>query len=196
MSFNFTKYFRDRWLADEEIKGSVLWREYMDQYGSTTPLSVTTVRKLLRQFKTEKEGNFSCSFQEKEKGTSLKEAICLLQRDFGEENYSRHMVSRWYKRFQSGDHSCQDKKAPGHSRHTEDEQFKGVLALNPFAAPEEIALNLDITKRTVYRRMKNLGYTLKLSRWVPHLLTPLQKQKRVNLSRRLLTMCRRNRRFL
>ncbi|KAH9408499.1 hypothetical protein TYRP_012175 [Tyrophagus putrescentiae] len=164
MSFNHVHYLHHRWLADQEIRGSVLWREYMSQHGEKHPITIDTVRRLLRQFKTEKKTNVK--------------AICSLQRDFGEDNFSRFMISRWYKRFQKGDYSCQDKKAPGHSKNTEDEQLKGVLALNPFATPEEIALNLDITKRTVYRRMKNLGYTLKLSRWVPHLLTPLQKQKR------------------
>ncbi len=61
-------------------------------------------------------------------GISLKEAICSLQSDFGEDNFSRFMVARWYKRFQDGDTSCQDKKGPGFKR-TEDEQFKGVIAL-------------------------------------------------------------------
>lgn len=105
------------------------------------------------------------------------------------------MVARWYKRFQDGDTSCQDKKGPGFKR-TEDEQFKGVIALNPFATPIEIAQNLDISSSTVCRRMKSLGYTLKLSRWVPHLLTPAQKEKRVAFCRKLLDMLDKNPEFL
>ncbi|KAH9392137.1 hypothetical protein TYRP_022162 [Tyrophagus putrescentiae] len=126
------------------------------------------------------------------KGVSLGEAMRSLQNDFGEVNFSRLMVTRWYKRFQSGDTSCQDKKGTGRPRRIEDEQFKGVIATNPFATPAEIAQNLDISSSTVYLRMKNLGYTLKLSRWVPHELTSAQKEKRVAFCRQLLDMLDKN----
>ncbi len=129
-------------------------------------------------------------------GISLKEAVYSLQSDFGEVNFSRFMVTRWYKRFQSGDTSCQDKKTPGGPKRIEDKQFKGVIALNPFATPQEIAQNLDISRSTVYNRMKTLGFTLKLSRWVPHQLTSAQKEKRVTFCRKLLDMLDKNPEFL
>ncbi len=56
MPSNYARYLYRRWNADRQIRGAVLWREYMSQYGADTPITIDVVRKLLREFRSE---NFS-----------------------------------------------------------------------------------------------------------------------------------------
>ncbi len=56
MSSNYARYLYRRWNADRQIRGAVLWREYMAQYGVDTPITINVVRRLLREFRNE---NFS-----------------------------------------------------------------------------------------------------------------------------------------
>lgn len=128
-------------------------------------------------------------------GKSLSAAINSLQCNFGKENFSTKTVAKWYTLFQDGDYNCKNKKKSGRPRQIKDEQFEGIIASNPFASPAEVSQKLDVSTTSVYSRMKSLGYTLKLSRWVPHQLTEMQKKKRVTISRQLLAMKRNNRRF-
>jgi hypothetical protein len=64
-----------------------------------------------------------------------------------------------------------------------------VLGDEPFSSVRQIAYRTRIPKTTVYNHLvHSLGYTVKHLRWVPHTLSLLQKQKRVEKSKALLEL--------
>ena len=65
--------------------------------------------------------------------------------------------------------------------------IKNTVDEEPFLSIRQIAKKTGIPKRSIYIRLTNyLGYVSKHLKWVPHLLSELQKQNRVTISIDLL----------
>lgn len=117
---------------------------------------------------------------------SLEETIESLQSSFGAEQYSQNVVKYWWCRFQEGDYSCDDRQKGGKPRAVPDTDYLEEVAVIPAPTSREIAIKLGVSSSTVIRRLNALGYTLKLERWVPYLLTAGQKAARVRICADLL----------
>jgi hypothetical protein len=64
-----------------------------------------------------------------------------------------------------------------------------TLEMMPFAPIRQIAEMTVIPVTFVFRRLtKSLDFVLKRSRWVPHILSDLQKQARIIMSKELLKL--------
>ncbi len=70
MPSNYANYLHRRWNADRQIKGAVLWREYMEQYGAESPITIDVVRKLLREFRSKNFSSVSSQVDFPEASTS------------------------------------------------------------------------------------------------------------------------------
>ena len=51
---------------------------------------------------------------------------------------------------------------------------------------EEVATSLNVNRSTAFRRLKNMGFDLKLDIWVPHLLTVRNKIEQISAAVSLL----------
>ncbi len=127
---------------------------------------------------------------------SLDETLKSLQSTFSEVHYSTKFVQFWWTRFAAGDHSCEDKQGGGRPKAVSDEELLLAVAVVPAPTSKEIAVRLSVSTRTVISRLKSLGFTLKLDRWIPYLLKEEQKVKRVRFSEMLLAKFREEPTFL
>ena len=106
------------------------------------------------------------------------------------------MVKFWWSRFDTGDFSCEDKQGGGNPKAVSDQDLLASVKVVPSPTPKEIAVQHDVSSKTVIRRLKALGYSLKLDRWIPHELNQINKTKRIEFCAALLDKLERDPEFL
>lgn len=67
---------------------------------------------------------------------------------------------------------------PGHSDFSED-VLLDLLAEDPRASTRDLATKMGYDHVTIYNHLKKLGKVVKTGPWIPHKLTPSNKQSRV-----------------
>ena len=112
-------------------------------------------------------------------GLKPREIQEILNREYGEHALGRSSIYKWSARAKLGYEEVEDEHRPGRPI---DEQLltrvDNTLETTPFASVAYIANTLSSNKATIYRYLtEHLGRVYKHSRWVPHLLTQLQKKK-------------------
>ncbi len=106
------------------------------------------------------------------------------------------MVKFWWSRFDTGDFSCEDKQGGGNPKAVSDQDLLASVEVVPSPTPKEIAVQHGVSSKTVIRRLKALGYSLKLDRWIPHELNKINKTKRIEFCAALLDKLERDPEFL
>ena len=125
----------------------------------------------------------------------------MLQIAYGSECLSRTTVFEWYKRFKSGRESLDDDLRTGRpsTSSTEEnvERVQAAVVSNPKVSIETLAEQLHISEGSVHKILTDdLGKRKICARFVPHSLTPDQKQRRVQASRNLIEAADNDRNFL
>jgi len=107
---------------------------------------------------------------------------------YGESTPSLITVRRWVRRFEEGNMSLEDEPRSGRPRDLAAvELVREHLADNPYATLGSITAALTIPHTTVLRILtERLGLKKFVSRWVPHKLTPEQKDQRACMAQQLL----------
>jgi histone-lysine N-methyltransferase SETMAR len=105
-------------------------------------------------------------------------------------------VALWAKRFRDGRQSVEDDDRIGRpiAATTEENirQVKAIVTEDPFVTIRDLEDITDISLGSLHSILHEyLGLKKVCSRWVPHLLTPAQKEERVETSRSLLSRFRR-----
>ena len=114
-------------------------------------------------------------------GLSVTETLLLVQKAYGNEALNRSNVFRWHSRFRDGRELVEDYKRGGHPKLTQTEvNFAAVADLvknDCQITSRMIAEYLNIPKTVVLRILKeNLGKRKLCARFVPHSLTPEQRE--------------------
>ena len=129
-------------------------------------------------------------------GKSPKDIQLIMKHEFGEHSLGRTAIYNWAAKARLGVENVEDKPRPG--RPIDEELINKVadtIEEEPYASVGYIAQTLGSNKATIYRYLtKHLGRVYKHTKWVPHLLTFEQKQKRVEESKALfeiLLQCQR-----
>jgi len=117
-------------------------------------------------------------------GLSATEALVLAQMTHGNEVLNRSNVFRWYSRFRDGRELAEDEKRDGRPKSTRTEVIIAAVAdlvkNDHGIASRMIAESLNIPKTVVLPILKeNLGKRKFCARFVPHSLTPEQREDRV-----------------
>jgi hypothetical protein len=110
---------------------------------------------------------------------------------YGENTVNRTTVNRWVIKFREcepGRANIVDQPCSGRPVSvTDDKHQKQVLIKHVCRITQkQIAGRLGMSKERVSYIIGLLGYTKVCSRWVPHMLTPEKKQKRVEICEELL----------
>lgn len=116
----------------------------------------------------------------------------LLVDAYGEHALSQSQCEKWFVRFKSGDFDTEDKARPGQPKKFEDDELKALINEDSTQTQEELAKALSVDHTTVGRRLKALGFTRKLSNWVPQKLSSEDVEKRLNICKTLLKKQNRN----
>ena len=110
---------------------------------------------------------------------------------YGQGAVDVRKCQRWFQRFRSEDNRLSDKPREGRPVLLDNDALRAAVEANPMQTVEELARELHVTHSTVHRHLQDLWYVSKLGKWVPHALTPQQKQQRVDICSFLLTRDRR-----
>lgn len=114
----------------------------------------------------------------------------------GEDVPSLRTVQRWIQAFKEGRRTVEDQPRSGRPREavTKDliAHVEAIVQKDPHATLDEIAVEAGISHGSVHVILKEHLRMAKLcARWIPHSLTPQQKEERVDCSRCLLAKMKR-----
>lgn len=104
-----------------------------------------------------------------------------------ETDISLSSVKRWCKKFSSGDLSCNDLSRSGRPKINVADQIREMLEEQPFLSAKYIASELGHSPTAIKSVLINdLGLKKYRRRWIPHMLSEDDKEKRVEYSKEIL----------
>jgi hypothetical protein len=117
-------------------------------------------------------------------GLSATETLVLVLKAYGNEALNRSNAFRWYSRFRDGRKLVEDEERGGRTKSTRNEvniaTVVGLFKNDGRIASRMITESLNIPKTVVLRILKeDLGNRKLCARFVPHPLTPEQREDRV-----------------
>ncbi|XP_017791461.1 PREDICTED: histone-lysine N-methyltransferase SETMAR-like [Habropoda laboriosa] len=95
-------------------------------------------------------------------------------------------VKKWFAKFSLGDFQLDDEPRSGRPSLIDDDVVVNLLQNSPRISTEEVAEELTVDRSTAFRRIKKLGYNLKLDAWVSHWLTEANQLNRISAAISLL----------
>ena len=90
-------------------------------------------------------------------------------------------IRRWFVKFRSGDTTLQNEPRGHRPTACSDELLRNTVEADPRKSVRAIADELGIHHTTVSRRLRAIGKVKKLDSWVPHELTPANKNRRLEV---------------
>ena len=93
---------------------------------------------------------------------------------YGENAVSLRVCYQWFSKFRSGNFSIEDAPRSGRPTVIKNDQVKQIVDQNPQLTTRQIADIASVSKSTISRHLKEIGYVSKLDVWVPHQLTGAQ----------------------
>lgn len=105
---------------------------------------------------------------------------------FGTETTNERTAQWWFKKFRGGDESLEDEERIGRPSDVDNDQLRALVEANPRTTVRELAEELGVSKTTISDRLKQIGKSKKLDKWVPHELNENQKNRRFEVSSALL----------
>jgi hypothetical protein len=133
-------------------------------------------------------------------GLSVTETLVFVQKAYGKEALNRSNVFRWYSRFRDGRELVEDDERGGRPKLTPTEVNTAAVAdlvnNDRRIASRMIAESLNIPKTVVLRILKEgLGKRNSCTRFVPHSLTPEQREDQVTSCQDIIAMADANKNF-
>lgn len=120
------------------------------------------------------------------KGLSTRAAVKEICAVEGDNMVSKSAAAEWFKRFNEGDLSLDDKKRCGRPTVLNDVALVGALNEEKHASTRSLAMKLRVCNKTVHNHLHHLNYKLKRPRQDPYDLTDAQAKKRVEICQQLL----------
>jgi len=128
----------------------------------------------------------ACLLYEFKMHTSAAEAARKICKAFGEEIVSERAAQYWYTKFRLGIESTEDSPHSGRPTILDNSVLKRDIEADPKQTCQGLAEKFCVGKETIRRKLGQIGKVWKLSRWVPHMLTPQHKQCRMQICAALL----------
>ena len=95
-------------------------------------------------------------------------------------------MEKGFAKFHCREFNLEDEPRLGRSSHIDDDVLRTLVQNTPRISTEKVATSLNVNRSTAFRRLKNMGFDLKLDIWVPHLLTERNKIERISAAVSLL----------
>jgi transposase len=105
----------------------------------------------------------------------------------GEGTVAKRTCQFWFNRFRSGDKSLEDQPRSGRPVECDIEALLALVEDNPRITTRELAMELGCYHFTIEYHLEQLGKVSKLGTWIPHELTPANKQQRVTICNSFLS---------
>ena len=107
-------------------------------------------------------------------GKKAVEVHQLLVETYGEHAPVIRTCETWFRQFISGDFDLTDNEHLGAAKKFEDEELQALLDEEPTQSQQQLAQTLNVTRGTIYHRLKVMGKIQKYEKWVPHQLNDRQ----------------------
>ncbi|GFW11282.1 histone-lysine N-methyltransferase SETMAR [Trichonephila clavipes] len=98
-----------------------------------------------------------------------------------------HQGNHWFKKFRSGNLSFYDKARTGRPQALNNEALQAAIEEDSCQTGGELARQFNTSSEMVRRYLHHFGKTNRLSKWVPHTLWEVHKQRRMPASLSLLS---------
>lgn len=122
--------------------------------------------------------------------TILQEMLAV----YGDSAPGKTMIYKWHGLFKQGRESIEDDPRPGRPIEATTpeiiEKVEKLVLEDGRLKKKQLAASVGVSETTILNILhQHLGMSKVCSRWVPRMLTPLQKRERVNCSREYLDRC-------
>lgn len=128
-----------------------------------------------------------CLLYEFHQGKSAAEAQRIICATYGDSVIDDSTCRRWFRKFTNGDFNLNDKPRSGRPSTISDEKLEELLNQDSAQTQQELAKKLNVTQQAISERLHALGKIQKEGKWVPHELTPEQRERRVDTCLSLLS---------
>jgi len=113
---------------------------------------------------------------------------------YGDSCPGKTMVYKWHSLFKQGRESIEDDPRPGRPVEATSsdivEKIEKLVLEDARLKKRQLAEMVGVSPTTILNILhQHLGMSKVSARWVPRMLTPLQKQQRVECSREFLDLC-------
>ena len=115
--------------------------------------------------------------------TAATKKICEVE---GDNVISERVARNWFKKFDNGDIDLEDKTRSGRPSTVNSEAISKAIEANPSTSTRTLSAELGIPQTSIVRHLHTLGKVNRRCREVPHELTEIQAQRRVETCRKLL----------
>lgn len=122
----------------------------------------------------------------KDKGLNAAEACREITSVYGHDAVSERTCQVWYSHFNEGREDTKDESRSGRPAELDADDLLALVTSDPRQTTRELAEQLGVSHMTVDRQLKELGFVNRIGTWVPHQLTPDQKQQRIIICHSLL----------
>lgn len=132
-----------------------------------------------------------CILYEYQLGHSAAEAHRHICQALGADTVSHRTCVKWFQRFRTGDFQLEDRPRSGRPPTVNPEAVRQLVEADPRQSSRCMAAALGCSHVTVLNHLHSLGKVLKLGCWVPHDLTPHERDQRCEVATFLLSKKRR-----
>lgn len=105
---------------------------------------------------------------------------------YGDDVCTERTAQRWFKTFKEGDERLTDLPRSGRPREVNREDVIARIEEEPTLTCRMLADEFDCAHNTIWHTLQEAGKKCLKTKWVPHELTDVQKQKRFDAATRLL----------
>jgi len=105
---------------------------------------------------------------------------------FGESSAAESTIWLWFAKFCSGDFDLRDEEGRGRNYSTDNDELRTLVERNPQTTARELSEQLHVSISTISAHLKDIGKLKKWNKWVPHLLTKKQMEKKYEICSMLL----------
>lgn len=120
-------------------------------------------------------------------GETARSAAIKINSVHGEHSISVRTAQKWFKKFKDGGSSIEDDPRSGRPVDFNNDVLKNLVESEPQLTVDQIAERMDSSHGTVFRHLKEIGKVSKLGKWVPHELSEINCQQRLNICTSLLS---------
>lgn len=129
----------------------------------------------------------SCMLYDFKSGLKVTESAHRINNAFGANTVSERTIREWFSRFRAGDYNLQDQPRSGRPSELNVDRLRQLVLADPQQTTRDIGETLGVSNSTVFEHLRAIGFVSKLSKWVPHQLTDVQRQRRCDAALTLLS---------
>lgn len=124
------------------------------------------------------------------RGTNAAETARNINAAFGEGSTNERTVRFWFKRFRDGNFDLKNEPRGRPPTQVNNDELKEIVEADPSQTTQELAAWFNVTLPTILTHLRQINKIKKYEKWVPHDLTDLQKETRVETCVALLNRYR------